>query len=296
MKQFTYKQLGEKIKEMYIHQDEYRLVRHLQEFKDGEKYLGDYLTYLIFEQLQGKSPRFYSIVGPYDTISNKAPQQALVFEDGNLLLNVDYTRYADMRTGVMDPVLLESLGHTSLEGTKILYLGTGKVATESLKALKEYFPEVKSVDYINKSGDPKSFGEVAIQLGIILSKVSLDEVSQYDFIFCHTAASDPVLTKEYLQKIKQGAVITTFVGPETEVADEFFDTTNATIFTDWAESLTSGKDLRQALEKGYLDKDKIVFLKDLFDGNRPTASQQKYVLYRSTGTPIQNLAVLKLLL
>lgn len=296
MKQFTYKQLGEKIKEMYINQDKYRLVRDLQEFKDGEKYLGDFLTYIIFEELGEKAPRFYSISGPYDTISNKAPQQALVFEDGNLLLNIDYTTFADIRTGVMDPILLESLGYTSIEGKKILYLGTGKVATESLKALKEYFPEITSVDYINKSGEPKLFGEAAHLLGISLAKSSLDNISEYDFIFCHTAASQPVLTKQYLENIKKGAIITTFVGPETEVADEFFDTTHAAIVTDWAESLTSGKDLRQALEKGYLDKKQIIFLKDLFERNKQTDRSSHYTLYRSTGTPIQNLAVLKLLL
>lgn len=292
---FTYKELGERVKNVFVHQQEYQMDRYIKEFSVDGKYVGDFLYYTIFDQQEGRPPRFFTIQGPFDVVSHKAPQQALAFEDGKALLNIDYTHYADVRTGLMDALVVSSFGHTAMANKKVLYLGTGKVACESLRAMKEYFPDLTSISYINKSGDPKEFGKIAEEKGISLQKESLENLQDYDYIFAHTAAMEPVISAEYLKKIKQGAVITTFTGPGIEVANEFFNN-DACVIVDWEDSLTASKNLQTPIENKSLDKEKIIFLQDLFAGKVKIADNVPYTIYRSTGTPMQNLAVLQLLL
>lgn len=286
------------IRETFIHQDQYKLAKHIEEFKSGDTYLGDFLYYSIFEPRTTEPPVMYSIMSPYDMVSKKAPQQALVFSDGKLLLNIDYTKLCDIRTGVMDALVLQALGNDSLENKKILYIGTGKVAQESLQGIHTLFPNVREISFYNRSQSADRFGEIAQRFGIEIKYTDIADIGMYDIIFCHTNSAQPVLTADYKDKIKSGAVITTFVtvgSDKGELADEFFDTDCANIIIDWEQTLVMAKELQSAIDTKLADASKIITLQQLFL-NKDVVQEKKYTVYRSVGTPMQNVAVLKLLL
>lgn len=293
---FSYSELAEKIKEVFIHQGKYQFGKNLDPFTVDGEYAGDFLNYLIFEPQGEKPPRFYAIGSSYDVISKKAPQQAMIFENGQVILNIDYTAFCDMRTGLMDALVMQALGYTDITGKKILYLGTGGVARASLQALKELFPEVQDVDYINRSQDPKEFGGIARELGVQVHFGDLENIGQYDFIFGHTTSTEPVLTASHLQQIKKGAFISCFVAMGGEIADKFFTTNNVNLIADYEKTKEVSNEMKKAIGEDRIDEEKVIYLKDLFEGTSQLLEGPLYTLYRSTGTPMQNLAVLKLLL
>ena len=64
--------------------------------------------------------------------------------------------------------------------------------------------------------------------------------------------------------------------------------------TDWRQTILGAKDLNRALDSNLLNEEDLIYIKDLLSGSKIDKEKQ-YTVYRSTGTPIQNLAVLKLL-
>ena len=296
---FTYTDLSEKIFEIFTHLDDYKLAKHIEEFKEENTYVGDFLVYYIFEPHGTNPPTIYTINSPYDMITKKSPQQALVFEDGKLTLDIDFTHFVDVRTGVMDSLMLKQLGINSLADKKILYVGTGHVANESLKSLKEHFGMLQHVDFYNRKKDAGDFGTTAQDLGITTAYTDLTDISEYDIILCHTSSPEPVLKTEHVSQVKKDAVIFTYVtvaSDKGEVADEFFDSTKANMLMDWPQTLNMAKDIDNAMQKGLLEKEKLLLLQNLFSGNVQLDTSKQYTIYRSSGTPMQNLAVLKLLL
>lgn len=298
-KSFTFQQLGEKIKEIFLTQSKYKFAKHIQEFFDGDTFLGDYWTFYMFEPLKDKPPIMYSVLTPYDMVAKKAPEQALVFCDGKVILNRDFTDDNYMRTGIMDALVLKSLGINTVDDKKILYFGTGNVAKMSLKALKIYFPEVREISVINKRGDDADFVALGKEQGVTVIFTSKDILNQFDVIFCHTpSGAGNILTKDDKNKIKKGAVITTFVSTpgNAELAEELYNTEKADIVIDWEESIDGTKELKSSVEKGIAVKEKLITLEKLFSGDFSKNPNAEYTLYRSTGTPMQNLASLKLIL
>ncbi|HYK08698.1 MAG TPA: hypothetical protein VEW42_04335 [Candidatus Eisenbacteria bacterium] len=299
MQAFSFQQLGEKIKEIFISQEKYKFAKHIQEFVEGETFLGDYWTFYMFEPFGEKPPIMYSVLTPYDMVAKKAPEQALVFQDGKVILNIDCLEYVNMRTGIMDSLILKHMGVDSMKDKKILYFGTGNVAKMSLKALKEYFPHVEEVSVINKRGEDADFTLLGKELGVSLIFTSKESLGDFDYIFCHTSTgTGNVLLKEDVDRIKKGAVITTFVSDpgDTELAEEFYNTEKANIIIDWDESIDGTKELKSTIEKGSAVREKLTTLEKLFSGKYSPNPLAQYSVYRSTGTPMQNLAFLKLLL
>ncbi|HUQ84697.1 MAG TPA: hypothetical protein VM077_00080 [Candidatus Limnocylindrales bacterium] len=295
---FSYTDLAAKIKDIFINQEKYKFFKHVEEFKEGSKFLGDYFIFVIFESRGDQPPTFYTVCSPYDMVTKKAPEQAMVFENGKIILNIDFTQQTIMRTGIMDSLIVKSLGNMSLENKKVLYLGTGNIAEESLKALKEFFPELSKVWFLNTSKLAGKFGKVAGELGIEAQYDDLENIGEYDFIFCHTSAQEPVLTEEYLSKIKQAALITSFISSteKGEVDEAFYDTEIANVIMDYDLTPVVAKELKAAMDANKADKGKIILLKHLFENKFSLNPNAKYTIYRSAGTPMQNVAVLKLLL
>lgn len=291
--------LGEKIKEIFLTQNKYKLGKHIQEFLEGEKFLGDCWVFFVFEPLGDKPPITYTVITPFDEVARKAPEHALVFQDGKIILNIDFTDYVYMRTGIMDSLLLKHIGVQNLAEKRLLYIGTGNVAKMSLKAIKEYFPEVKEVSVINKRGEDDAFVALGKDLGIAVSFTSKDTIGEYDYIFCHTpSGAGNVLLKDDVDMLKKGVVITTFVSTpgDAELAEELYNTEKANVIIDWEESIEGTKELKAVIEKGSVVKEKLITLEKLFSGEYSPNPNAAYTIYRSTGTPMQNLAVLKLLL
>lgn len=290
--------LIDSIKDVFIHQDAYAMHKYVPEFFLKDTFLGDYFNYFIFEPRGENPPRIYHTASPYDPISKKAPQQALVYCDGKVELNIDFTEYADMRTGVMDALLLQTLGVKSLREKRIVIYGTGKISRCSLRYLKEIFPDLETVDIVNASGNVDPFIQFASECGVKAVYVKTPDISLYDVIIMHTSTNHPIITASDISKIKKGAIITSYrtTSEHGELENDLFNSDTAHIITDWEDSINFVSDLKAAHEKGILIKENVHYLKDVIEGRSIDVSDKAYTVFRSTGTPMQNVATLKLIM
>lgn len=288
-----YAKLLASIKQTFIDQDNYFFDKHVPEFTKDGKFLADYFNQLAVEPRGDNPPRFYHTFSPFDVISNKAPHYAVVFEAGEQLLNIEFDSYVSMRTAAMSAVVLQTLGTDSLADKKVLLFGSGKIATESAKILASELG-LTSVDVITRSGDLTKIKEATADSGLAINTGSVDSLGQYDVIITHTQTTEPVISKEQLASIKQGAFLASFISSTDhgEFPDEVYNKEKANVITDWPQTLTGAKDLKRALDAGQLNEQDLIYFKDLLTGKNINTSKQ-YTVYRSTGTPIQNLAVLK---
>lgn len=279
------KALGAKLTEVLLHQERYQMDLIIKDF-NGD----DFLFFYIYEARQGAAPRFYFIVSPYDQITKAAPQGAQVFEDGKLVLQLDYTEYVKVRTGLMDAFALSTLHHDPTN-KKILYVGAGGVSEWSLRALKAYFPNVTAVDYKNASGGKASFELLGKSLGVATTYVNTPDIASYDYIFMHTNSRVPVLSPEQVAQIKKGAFVSIY-SDKTEAATEIYK--NAAVLLNWQNSFKKEEDLIEANKQGFVDESKVAIMGSLLKGqSMPIADR---IVFRSGGTPMQNIAVLQLLL
>lgn len=257
--------------------------------------MGDYFNQLAVEPRGDKPPRFYHTFSPFDVISKKAPHYAVVFEAGEQLLNIEFDSYVSKRTAAMSTLVLQSLGVSSLADKKVLLFGSGKIATECAKILASELG-LTSIDVLTRSGDLTNIKTATTESNLSVNTGVINNIGQYDVIIAHTQAAEPLFSSEQVADIKPGAFLASFISSTEhgEFPDDVYDKTNANIITDWEQTLTGAKDLKRALDAHQLDEQGWIYLKDLFTGK--TIDQRKrYTVYRSTGTPIQNLAVLKLL-
>ena len=297
MELLDYKSLGAAIKSVYVESDKYQLSKDVPTFELNGKYVGDFFNFTMFEPDGENAPIFYHIFSPYDVISGKSAQQAAVFRAGEMIMSADFTPYMQQRTGVMSALVLAALGANALDSKKVIYLGTGAIARCDLEALKAHFPEIREISYVNKSGKAADFGVTAKRLGLAVREGSLVEIGDYDVIICHTNSKEPVLTAAMRDSIKAGAVILVFSSEDaTEVASEYFDSSEANILVDWDQTLDEAPELKAAVERGLAKKDEIVRLRELFVEGVGSKRTKKYTIYRTHGTPMQNLAAMKLLM
>lgn len=290
------KSLAENIKKVFLEQDRYVFEKKVTEFSVDGKFAGDIINFLMFDP-STTPPTFYEVSTPFDLISKKAPQHALVYRDGKCVFQSDYTEYAAMRTGVMDGLILRHT-HNNLEGLKILMFGSGKTASWSVKGLAALTPEIKEVDYYSKSGIKESFETLGVEVGIKLKYQEnwRSELDKYDVIICHTRAEAPLLVSEDIPKIKCGAQIHSFITSTEhgELADEFY-TNKIELVSDWPKILEYNKILIRAVETGSVSPDKIIYLNEVFSGGYKRNTSTPYTIVQLGGTPVQNLAVLQLL-
>ena len=292
-----YKALGAAIKRSYIEADGYQLDKYVPAFNVDGKFIGDFFNYIMLEPQGTRPPLFYHIFSPYDVISHQAPQYAAVMQGGKLLYNNEFTPYVRQRTGVMTAVMLESLGYESMRGKRVLAVGVGQIARCALAALKAYFPDLAEVSFISATSGGSEYAELARSLGVAATAANLDSLSDYDVIMCHTSSKEPVLTADMTSNIKPGAFISVFASEDhAEVAEAFYDTDAATVIIDWEQTIVEAPELKAAVGRRRADASKIIMAKDLFEHGITGKSGSNYTIYRSHGTPMQNLAALKLLL
>jgi ornithine cyclodeaminase/alanine dehydrogenase-like protein (mu-crystallin family) len=292
-----YKELGETIRAVYTHSDKYQLSKDVPTFKMNGKYVGDFFNFTMFEPDGDKPPTFYHIFSPYDIISGKSTQQAAAFRSGEMIMNTNFTQYMQQRTGVMSSLIISALGFKDLSDKHVIYIGTGALAKADLQSLKTHFPTLKTVSYINKSSEATDFTRLTDTLGVTTVQGNLDTIGTFDIIICHTSSKEPVLTAAMQASIKPGAVILAFSSEDfTEIATEYFDSQRARILVDWAQTIQEAPELRSAVEQGFAKTAEIIELKDLFKNGLPESQAKSYTIYRSHGTPMQNLAAMQLLL
>ncbi len=289
--------LAKSIKQVFVDADKYIMDKYVPSFKVDGNFLGDCFNYTIVEPIEGKPPIFYHTYSPYDIVSHKAPDHALIFQDGELLLNADFAQYVSLRTGVMSGLVLQALGVTTLAAKKVLFVGTGTIAQCALRALKALYPDLADCAFVNSGSDASEFKALASELDVTCERGNIDAVHEYDYIICHSAAKQPVLTADMISRIKPGAVITSFVSEDkVELAPEFYDAEHATVLIDWDQTIKDSPELAEAVTGKIADPERIIRLRELLSGNATLNPDAHYTVYRSHGTPMQNLAVLKLLL
>lgn len=288
--------LAQNIEKVFLEQDKYVFEKKVTEFNINGKFAGDIINFLMFDP-STIPPTFYEVSTPFDLISKKAPQHALVYRDGKCIFQADYTEYAAMRTGIMDSVILRHT-HSNLGGLKILMFGSGKTAAWAIKGLAELTPEIKRVDYFSLNGRKEAFEAMGLEHGIELRYVEgwRELLSSYDIVTCHTRTEAPFLLKEDIPSIKPGAQIHSFITSTEhgELADELY-TDSVTLVSDWPKILGYNKILMRAVENKRVTPEKIVYLKELFGGSYEQNEKAPYTIVQMGGTPIQNLAVLQML-
>lgn len=290
-----YARLTDSIRQTFIDQDNYFFDKHVPEFVKDGKLLGDYFNQLAVVPRGDKPPRFYHTFSPFDVISNKAPHYAAVFEAGELLLNIEFNNYVSQRTAAMSVVVLRALGVDSLTDRKVLLFGSGKIASKSVKVLASELG-LTDIDVVTRSGDLTNIKTVATDSNVAVKPGDINNLGQYDVIIAHTNTAEPLFPSEQLVNIKPGAFLASFISSTEhgEFPDEIYSRVNANIIVDWKQTLAGAKDMKWALDGRQFDEQDLIYLKDLLTGK--TINQSKrYTVYRSTGTPIQNLAILKLL-
>ncbi|HSW65796.1 MAG TPA: hypothetical protein VLI54_01495 [Bacillota bacterium] len=295
--QLPIESLAKSIKQVFIDADKYPMDKHVPSFRVDGTFLGDCFNYTIVEPVEGKPPIFYHTYSPYDVVSHKAPDQALIFQDGALLLNADFAGYVSQRTGVMSALVLQALGVTTLADKKFLMVGTGAIAQCALRALKALYPDLAACAFMNSGSEASDFIALADKLGISCTRGTIGAIQEYDYIICHSAATQPVLTAEMCTRIKPGAVIASFVSEDkVELAPEFYDAEHANVLIDWDQTIKDSPELNEAVTRTIANPERIIRLRELFNGSAILKPDAQYTVYRSHGTPMQNLAVLKLLL
>jgi ornithine cyclodeaminase/alanine dehydrogenase-like protein (mu-crystallin family) len=287
------KEIVSNIENAFINEDNYELKKVVEDLHDGDNnFLGDFVSFLMVDK-NSNPPTFYFVASPYDLISKKDPQHALVWQGGDLLLNTDYTDFAAMRTGAMDSIALKLCSINSLAKKRVLLFGTGRTAKWSLKILKVIFDDLAEVNYINSTNNrSEEFETFCNEIGINALVGSKDDLKNYDIILCHTNAREPVLQVEDLDKIKKGTIITTFIGSTEhgEVADEFYNE-EANIVLDWEKNLKVAKDILRSKTP----ESSILLLRELLTDEKSLFKDRKYTVFRFVGTPMQNLGVLQAL-
>lgn len=269
------KQLEEKIVSVFLDQTGLHFAKNYTEFKDSQdKFVADHINFLIVEERDGDAPLIFSIVTPFDDVSMKAPQQAVVFHRGVVQVSIDYTDYADMRTGIMDAIVLKRV-YSDLSNKRVLLVGSGKTAKWSLQCLGALVPEIDTVWYTNTSGQ-KSELEAELSEKMKLNYEESPEPHDFDVVICHTSSKEPVFSAEELKKMKPGSFVSFF--NKTEIPEEFLAEATQVIY-DWEGNVDDGSGK--------------YFLKDLLDGKQLDASG--VTVFKSSGTPLQNFAVLKMI-
>jgi ornithine cyclodeaminase/alanine dehydrogenase-like protein (mu-crystallin family) len=293
MREMKYSEIVSSLTKTFLNQNDYFFDKHVPEFIKDDVFLGDYFNQLAVEPRGDMPPRFYHTFSPFDVISNKAPHHAVVFENGKIVLNIDFDIYVALRTAAMSAVLLKAMGYDSLKNKNVLLFGSGRIAQQSVKILASEL-DMKSVDVITRSNDLS--GIKAAVDNVSIENGSIDEITKYDIIICHTKTTSPVIEKKQLEKIKKGAVLLSFISSTDhgELPDEVYDSSKANVITDWQQTISGAKDLKRAVESNLLSEENLIYIKDLLSGSKINQEKQ-YTVYRSTGTPIQNLAVLKLI-
>lgn len=295
MRELDYKELGTNIRTVFLESEKYQLDKYVPTFEVDGKFIGDFFNMTMFESNGDKAPTFYHIYSPYDVISNEAPQWGSVMSDGELRYHDEVTDYVRQRTGVMTSLVLQALGTKSLEDKAVLFVGTGKIAMCDLAALKVYYPELDKIAYINNISKPTEFAELAATLQIKISEAAAEDIGYFDVIICHTSSKEPVLTSNLVSRVKPGAFIANYASEDhQEVAKDYYNNEFANVIIDWDQTIEEAVELKDAVEKGLIATEDIIRVKDLFAGNTHV-EDSKYTVYRSHGTPMQNLAFLQLL-
>lgn len=292
MDKIDFQKLKQTFLDVLANRDKYQALKRIDEFSVDGEYVGDMFNYTIFENNGDSPPTFYQINSPYDVVSKKDPQRALVFTGGELVQNIDFTPYVKVRTGLLDAILLE-LVIDDIKAKKIFMFGSGKVAKNSVSAMNQILG-LRMISYANTHGRDEEF-ETHARDNNIEANFSEFERGDWDIVIMHTPGNTPLITKDQVESMKPGSLLMTYADG-MEIDPECYDRSKANLIIDFADNIDLAKDTKKAIESGICTPEDFTVLIDVLAmGNKLELDNSKYTIFRSKGTPYQNIAMLKLL-
>lgn len=286
----NYSNLADKITIAFTDTSKYTTFKHIDECSESGVLIGDVYITGLFEARKGNVPRLITAISPYSVKTSSSTNQMLIYEGAELVANIPWTEAVPIRTGVMDAVIVKILELSLTPADKVLYIGSGKVATASAKALVEIFGTELQIEY-SRASDVQNNAFEALSKSIKFVKSKDIELENYNFIFCHTNSKELVITKENLGNLSNLKLLTYYIdssiGFEVDPIwlDDFIRThSEANIIVDVPDTLKLKKEF--ALIKH--NPEKIMDLSRIIN-TKPTLKGP--IVFRAGGSAIQDLAL-----
>jgi ornithine cyclodeaminase len=229
-------------------------------------------------------------------------QAALVVfsDEGSPVALLEGTIVTRLRTGAASALASTFLSRP--ESAHLLVLGTGALAPYMALAHSTVRP-IRNISVWGRNGD-RAAKTAAEMRGLIQSNIEVHVVSSVrdalmsaDIACCATSSPDPILLGQWLRPGTFVDLVGSFSASHREIDDE--GVLRSRIFVDTLEgALVEGGDLVQPLARGLIDRTRIEGqLADLVSGRtigrrRP----EDIVLFKSVGSPIEDLAAARLII
>lgn len=291
-------ELVEKIREKFMNLDDYMYQRKLFEFIDEKgNYLGDNFFETTFKFQNPKPPIVYEITGPYDSVSKSFAAVARVYYKSKLIFQYDHNDGIAQRTAAMTWLYIDALKH---KVNNILIYGPGLISTNIADYLKYFNPGLKSIDYVHHSIPSELFEKNLNKFGVEANFVKEPDLSKYDTVIMATTTKKYCITKENIEQLKPNTVVVSLCTTSAigEIEPEVYGLDNVQLFLDYELTRTFTVEMKKANKMGCIRNE--VYLKDVIEGsnrvylNQPVGDKVKII--RLTGTPMQNIAVIEMML
>ena len=287
--------LVKKIVEQFRNSENLIYKRSLLEFFDDQgQFIGDNVFETTFKTRENQAPLIYEISGPYDAVSKKVATIAKVFHRGELLFQCDIEEGAIQRAAAMAWIYLDALN--KLPG-KTLLISQEKVDLETGAYLKHFSPGFVHIDYHDTERKIEGFERPLQNIGLKANYQESPDLSVYDTIlFMAPTTNTYLINEDNISSLKPGSVVISFstTSQTANIASEIYQRDDVNIFLDYEPTKTFSEDMKRANELGYLEK--VITFKDLLNERTSLNLTDKINLVRLTGTPMQNIAVIEVVL
>lgn len=267
--------------------------RALLEFEDNAgNFLGDNVFETSFLLREGQPPLIYEVSGPYDTVSNEYATIGRIYEGGQRVFECDIKDQIQQRTAAMVTLFLEVINH---HAQRVLVVGAGKLACETVRYLKHHLPELSELDYHNRTQPSASFEAACKQVEVDAHFLPTLDLSGHDTIILVTNTTECLIHADNFDDIQPGAVVASLctTSQTGEISPEIYGRGDADVMLDYDLTRRFTPDMRAADDAGYLDG--VTCLADLLNAPSACVSDSRRTILRLTGTPMQNVAVLDMM-
>jgi ornithine cyclodeaminase/alanine dehydrogenase-like protein (mu-crystallin family) len=286
--------LVSQIVEQFRSVDKLNYKRVLLEFFDEKgQFIGDNLFETTFQIRANKAPLIYEVSGPFDIVSKQYATIAKIYHSGELLFQCDLKAGIFQRTAAMVWIFLDVLARPI---GKILLIGAGKVGLEIGKYLKHFVPNLFQLDYQDYEPKTENFETPLNNIGLQTNFQETPDLSDYDTIIMATTTNTHLVNNDNISSLKKGAVIISLctTSQSGEIAPEIFGRDDVNIFIDYELTKSFTGDMKYVNKLGHLDQ--ATRYDELLNGKTVSGLDKKINIVRLTGTPMQNIAVVEVVL
>lgn len=272
--------------------DQLKYQRALQEFFDGETFIGDNVFETCFKLRAGLPPLAYEVSGPYCATSNEYATIGRIYERGEQVFESNIKQQIQQRTAAMVWLFFDALRH---KPEKILMVGAGKLSLEIVKYLKHFIPSLSQIDYHTRAQHTESFERPCRDIGVISDYQENLTLEDYDTIIMATNTNRCLIEESNITSIKPGAVIASLctTSQTGEIAGSVYARDDVNTIFDYELTRSFTPDMKATDKAGHLNN--VILLGDILKGDLPKNISKKKNVLRITGTPMQNIAVLDMI-